>query len=137
IREAAQTYDPVTSVQELRAESEAGGYWIRALAPLGRDDNRGYSAVHPPSTTSAEPVIRREASLARNTIAPVTSSLRPIRHSLIFGSTSLRNGSFSKNGRVSGVSMKVGPRVFTRISCGASSIAIALVKPSMACLEAQ
>src|SRR5262245_28405352 len=39
IREAAQTYDPVTSVQELRAESEAGGYWIRALAPLGRDDS--------------------------------------------------------------------------------------------------
>ena len=38
---------------------------------------------------------------------------------------------------VIGVSMKVGASVLTRILCGASSIAIALVKPSIACLVAQ
>lgn len=35
---------------------------------------RVYSAVQPPSSTSAEPVISDEASEARNTIAPVSSS---------------------------------------------------------------
>jgi hypothetical protein len=44
---------------------------------------------------------------------------------------------FSKNGRVIGVSRKVGPRLLTRMLWGANSMAIALVKPSMACLEAQ
>jgi hypothetical protein len=52
-------------------------------------------------------------------------------------SVSFRKASFWKNGRVIGVSMKVGASVLTRILCGASSIAIALVKPSMACLVAQ
>ena len=69
--------------------------------------------------------------------APVRSSTWPSRPSLILLSTSLRNVSFWKNGRVSGVSTNVGPSVLTRILCGASSIAIALVKPSMACFEAQ
>jgi len=44
---------------------------------------------------------------------------------------------FSKKGRVMGVSMKVGPTLLTRTLCGASSMAMALVKPSMACLEVQ
>ena len=54
-----------------------------------------------------------------------------------FVSTSSRNDLFSKYGRVIGVSIKVGPRLLTRMLCGASSIAIALVKPSMACFDAQ
>ena len=70
-------------------------------------------------------------------IAPVSSSSWPRRPSLIFPSTSSRNALFSKNGRVIGVSRKVGPSELTRMLCGASSIAIALVKPSMACLEVQ
>src|SRR5579862_536276 len=96
-----------------------------------------HSAVQPPSSTSAEPVISDEASEARNTMAPVSSSSWPRRPSLIFDSTSSRNALFSKNGRVIGVSRKVGPRLLTRTLCGASSIAMALVKPSMACLDAQ
>src|SRR6266540_549274 len=86
--------------------------------------------------TSAEPVISEDASEARNTIAPVISSSWPRRPSLILESTSVRNASFWKNGRVIGVSRNVGPRLLTRMLCGASSIAIALVKPSMACLVA-
>src|SRR5262249_41661786 len=96
-----------------------------------------YSAVQPPSITIAEPVISEDASEARNTIAPVSSSSWPSRPSLIFDSTSSRNALFSKNGRVIGVSRNVGPRLLTRMLWGASSIAIALVKPSMACLLAQ
>ena len=38
-----------------------------------------YSAVQPPSSTSAEPVISDDASEARNTIAPVSSSSWPSR----------------------------------------------------------
>ena len=95
------------------------------------------SAVQPPSSTSADPVISDEASDARKTMAPVNSSSWPSRPSLILPSTSSRNALFSKNGRVSGVSRKVGPRLLTRMLWGASSIAIALVKPSMACLLAQ
>src|SRR5262245_3619300 len=53
-----------------------------------------YSAVHPPSSTSAEPVISDEASEARNRTAPVISSSWPRRPSLIFDRTSLRNASF-------------------------------------------
>src|ERR1700722_1574943 len=96
-----------------------------------------HSAVQPPSITNAEPVISEDASEARKTIAPESSSSWPRRPSLIFDSTSSRNALFSKNGLVIGVSIKVGPRLLTRILCGASSIAIALVKPSMACFEAQ
>src|SRR5262249_60627594 len=114
-------------------EQPSGGVKISSRE-AGKDD---YSAVQPPSTTSAEPVIRRDASLARNTIAPVSSSICPMRPSLILLSTSCLKAVFSKNGFVSGVSMKVGPIVLTRMSCGASSIAIALVKPSIACFEAQ
>jgi NADP-dependent 3-hydroxy acid dehydrogenase YdfG len=96
-----------------------------------------HSAVQPPSRTNAEPVISEEASEARKTIAPVNSSSWPRRPSLILARTSSRNSLFSKNGRVIGVSRKVGPRLLTRMLWGASSIAIALVKPSMACFEAQ
>src|SRR5262249_28234701 len=42
-----------------------------------------HSAVQPPSSTSAEPVISDEASDARKTIAPVISSSCPSRPSLI------------------------------------------------------
>src|SRR5579859_1164158 len=96
-----------------------------------------HSAVQPPSRISAEPVISDEASEARNTMAPVSSSSWPSRPSFIFDSTSSRNALFSKNGLVIGVSRNVGPSELTRMLCGASSIAIALEKPSMACLEAQ
>ena len=78
----------------------------------------GYSAVQPPSSLSAAPVISEEASDARNTMAPVISSSCPSRPSLIFDSTSSRNSLFSKNGRVIGVSRKVGPSELTRILCG-------------------
>src|ERR1700682_62810 len=96
-----------------------------------------HSAVQPPSSPSAEPVISEEASEARKTMAPESSSSWPRRPSFIFDKTSSRNALFSKNGAVIGVSRNVGPRLLTRMLCGASSIAMALVKPSMACLEAQ
>src|SRR5580700_5678318 len=99
--------------------------------------HRRHSAVQPPSSTNAEPVISEDASEARKTMAPVSSSSWPRRPSLIFDKTSSRNALFSKNGFVIGVSRKVGPRLLTRMLCGASSIAIALVKPSMACFDAQ
>ena len=67
----------------------------------------------------------------------VKSSSWPRRPSLMRRSVSARKASFWKNGRVNGVSMKVGASVLTRILCGASSIAMALVNPSMACLVAQ
>src|SRR5579864_8444821 len=99
--------------------------------------HRHHSAVQPPSSTSAEPVISDDASEARNTMAPVSSPSWPRRPSLILDRTSSRNALFSKNGFVIGVSRNVGPRLLTRMACGASSIAIALVNPSMACLDAQ
>src|SRR5205085_1628109 len=71
-----------------------------------------YSAVQPPSSTRAEPVISEEASDARKTMAPVSSSSWPSRPSLIFASTSSRNALFAKKGRVIGVSRNVGPRLF-------------------------
>src|SRR5262245_18971524 len=43
--------------------------------------------VQPPSSISADPVINDEASEARNTTAPMTSSGRPSRPSLILVST--------------------------------------------------
>src|SRR6185312_3641788 len=100
-------------------------------------DQEDHSAVQPPSKTSAEPVISDDASEARNTMAPVSSSSWPRRPSLILPSTSSRNALFSKNGRVIGVSRNVGPSELTRMLCGANSMAIALVKPSIACLEVQ
>src|SRR5437870_3271840 len=108
---------------------------VRRLALRVR--RQAYSAVQPPSRTRAAPVISDEASEARKTIAPVNSSSWPSRPSLILESTSSRNALFSKSGRVIGVSRKVGPSLLTRMLWGASSIAIALVKPSMACLLAQ
>src|SRR5580700_10265646 len=107
------------------------------LSPQLGVAHRAHSAVQPPSSTSAEPVISEDASEARKTMAPESSSSWPRRPSLIFDKTSSRNALFSKNGFVIGVSRKVGPRLLTRMLCGASSIAIALVKPSMACFDAQ
>ena len=48
-------------------------------------------------------------------------------------STQRRNSAFSKKGCVSGVMMKVGAIDTTRMRFGASSAAIAFVKPSIAC----
>src|SRR3954447_15223926 len=109
---------------------------LRAALRPGNKDQL-YSAVHPPSTTSDEPVISADASLARNTTAPIRSSTVPRRPSFIFASTLSLNAAFSKNGFVSGVSMKVGHSVLTRMPCGASSIAIALENPSIAHFDAQ
>src|SRR5579863_6438800 len=107
------------------------------LPPQLRVTHCVHSAVQPPSRMSAEPVISDEASEARKTMAPVNSSNWPSRPSFIFAKTSSRKALFSKNGFVIGVSKNVGPNELTRILCGASSIAMALVKPSMACFEAQ
>ena len=97
----------------------------------------GYSAVQPPSTTRLEPVIKADASEARNTTAPITSSTCPIRPSLILESTLSAKALSSKYGRVSGVSMNVGAMALLRIPCGARSRAMALFRPSIAHLEAQ
>ena len=51
-------------------------------------------------------------------MAPVMSPSWPRRPSLILDSTSALNAAFSKNGRVSGVSRKVGPSELTRMLCG-------------------
>src|SRR5690606_15769297 len=94
-------------------------------------------AVHPPSTMIEEPVIIADASLARNTTAPMMSSKLAIRPRAILESTYCLNaGSFSIAFVIS-VSMKVGHIVFTRIAAGPSSSASALEKPSIACLVAQ
>src|SRR4051812_15748655 len=95
------------------------------------------SAAQPPSTTSAEPVIKAEASEARNTTAPIRSSTWPTLPSLIRLSTALRNASFASMGRASGVSMNVGQIVLIRMPYGPRSTAIALVIPSIPCLVAQ
>jgi hypothetical protein len=96
-----------------------------------------HSAVQPPSTTSAEPVMSAAASDARNTTAPIRSSTWPRRPSLIRLSTSCRKAGSAKNGCVIGVSMKVGQIELTRIRFGARSMAMAFVSPSNACFEAQ
>ena len=61
----------------------------------------------------ALPVIIEDASLARNTIAPMRSWTRLNRPSLIFLSTSALNTASSKNGFVNGVSTNVGQTVLT------------------------
>ena len=70
-------------------------------------------------------------------MAPVTSSMRPMRPSGILLITQLRNSGSSKKEAVMGVSRKVGAMALTRIFSGASSTAMALVRPSMACLVMQ
>ena len=70
-------------------------------------------------------------------MAPVTSSMRPIRPSGILLRTQLRNSGSAKKEAVIGVSRKVGAIAFTRIFSGASSTAMALVRPSIACLVMQ
>src|SRR5207248_3660246 len=64
------------------------------------DHGHSYSAVQPPSTTSAVPVISAAASEARNTTAPIRSSTVPSRPSLIRRSTSSWNALLFQNGRV-------------------------------------
>src|SRR5215217_5235243 len=104
---------------------------------LARGDPRlFYSAVHPPSTRSDVPVISAAASDARNTIGPIRSSTIPRRPSLILESTQLRNSGLLRFLAVNSVSTKVGQTVFTRILLGPSSIAMAFVRPSTACLLA-
>src|SRR5438132_657016 len=83
------------------------------------------------------PVIRDAAGDARKTMAPVTSSMRPMRPSGIRLMTQLRNSGSAKKEAVMGVSRNVGAMAFTRMFSGASSTAMALVKPSIACLAMQ
>ncbi len=78
-----------------------------------------------------------EAGLARNKTAAATSSGCPILPIGIMFLTKLKNAGSSSIGFVMGVSMKVGATEFTRMPLGASSTAMALVKPSSACLVMQ
>jgi hypothetical protein len=71
-------------------------------APNGRPV-RDQSAVHPPSTTIEEPVIRDDASDARRRIAPIKSSTSPTRPSLILVSTSASTLGSLRNRSASGV----------------------------------
>ena len=86
---------------------------------------------------SALPVTRLDAGLARNTTAPIISSICPTRPSAILLITDCLNSGSSNMPLVSAVSMKVGQRVLTRMFCCPSSQASALVMPSTACLLAQ
>jgi hypothetical protein len=52
-------------------------------------------------------------------------------------STSAANAGSASIGRVSSVSTNVGAIALTRMPCGASSIAAAFTRPSIACLVAQ
>ena len=79
-----------------------------SFAGSRRRARRAYPAVQPPSSIRALPVMSVDASEARNTAAPDTSSTLPRRPSLIFERTSWRNSLSSKNGLVKGVSMNVG-----------------------------
>ena len=87
-----------------RAVLEDVGSW---LAPTPR------SSRHRPPATCPSPAPRRRD--ARNTTAPIRSSTVPSRPSLIRRSTSSWNARSRQNGRVSGVSIKVGPIEFTRM----------------------
>lgn len=82
-------------------------------------------------------MISEAAGEARNTTAPVTSSIRPSRPMGILLMHQSRNSGFAKNVEVIGVSRKVGPMALTRMLYGASSTAIAFVSPSIACLVMQ
>ena len=61
----------------------------------------------------------------------------PTRPSAILASTCARKAGATSQSCVIGVSMKVGQTVSTRMRCGPSSSASALLKPSSACLVAQ
>ena len=67
-------------------------FLLLGRAALQRADHgTSYSAVQPPSTTSAVPVTSAAASDARNTTAPIRSSTVPSRPSLIRRTTSSWN----------------------------------------------
>src|ERR1041385_6282869 len=132
---------------ERRQEADQHGRWLlppRRMVRGGHGSagtqyqltpaNRGHQAVQPPSATSDDPVNRAAAGEARNTTAFATSSTVPARpRGMRSGILFLVSGS-SKNGLVSGVITKVGAIETTRPPFGASSTAIALVSPSIACL---
>ena len=77
--------------------------------------HRAHSAVQPPSIKRADPVTMAEASEARKRIPPIKSSTWPRRPILIFATALRTNSSSARNGRVTGVSMKVGQIVLTRM----------------------
>src|SRR5581483_2731641 len=93
-----------------------------------------HQAVQPPSASSDEPVTSAAAGEARKTTACATSATVPTWPSGMRSRIHWRVAGSSKNGRVSGVSIKVGAIDTTRTPLGASSTAIALVSPSTACL---
>ena len=71
-------------------QREVGGEVPHAIAREGFEHGgslKNQSAVQPPSTTRLVPVTSAEASEARNSTAPIRSSTRPIRPSLILVST--------------------------------------------------
>src|SRR5262249_39087786 len=122
----------IQDVKRLSTADFRGQYDI-----YGRSEPRFYRAVQPPSITRLVPVMRDPARDARNTIAPATSSIRPIRPRGIRLNTQFRNSASAKNEAVMGVSRKVGAIALTRMLFGASSTAIALVSPSIACFVRQ
>src|SRR4029453_19375582 len=92
----AGNHDPVSGI----LRSCAGAPRIRTL-------NTAYRAVQPPSITKLAPVMRDAAGDARNTTAPATSSIRPIRPRGIRLSTQFRNSLSAKNEALKEVSRKV------------------------------
>src|SRR5262249_10342981 len=127
----------VRSARRARLEPWPRSILRDAALRAAPQDEAAHSAVQPPSMTSEGPVISAEASLAKNTIAPIRSSTGPRRPSLILSSTAFLKVGFWKDGMVIGVSMKVGASELTRMPFGATSQASALVKPSTACLAEQ
>lgn len=81
-------------------------------------------------------MISPAASEARKTTGPIISSTRPSLPSLILDKTQARKSGSLKVLAVSSVSTKVGQTVLTRILLAPSSMAIAFVTPSTACLLA-
>ena len=92
-RGVAAPHDIVQDRLDRLAHLAVGGeFFLLARAALQRADHGpSYSAVQPPSTTSAVPVISAAASEARNTTAPIRSSTVPSRPSLIRRTTSSWN----------------------------------------------
>ena len=72
-----------------------------------------HPAVQPPSTRTEVPVIRADASHAKNNIAPIMSSTSPTRPNLILFKTHLVFSGSENVDAVKGVRTKVGQTEFT------------------------
>jgi hypothetical protein len=92
--------------------------------------------VNPPSTASACPTTKLEASLQSQRTAAATSSARPSRPiGCIFRISSMIDGIFATMSWTIGVSIVQGQTALMRMPCAATSSAALLVMPITPCFE--